>query len=98
MCTNETLKKHIKEYAKLKTEIAKLDALAKAESEFIVNEMSDRETDIFDGKKIITERLTENATKAGKQALKELYPENIDTFINVTLSVFVNTANAKKFL
>lgn len=98
MCTDATLKKHIREYATLKNQISELEKLAKAESEFILTEMETRNTKEFDGKTIVTERLNENATKEGKQVLKDLFPDTIDNLLNITLSVFINTAAAKKFL
>lgn len=98
MCTDATLKKHIREYATLKNQISELEKLARAESEFILTEMETRNTKEFDGKKIVSERLNESATKEGKQVLKDLFPDAIDNLLNITLSVFINTAAAKKFL
>lgn len=96
MCTNETLKKHIKKYAELAAQIAELEKLKKAESQIIVREMDSRKTDTFNNVKIINERLSESVTKEGKKELKKLYPETIENYITVSYSKFVNTANAKK--
>lgn len=98
MCTNETLKKHIRKYAELASKISELEKLKKIESQFIVQEMDNRKTDTFDDLKLINERLSENVTKDGKQELKKLYPETIEKFITVSYSKYVNTANAKKFM
>lgn len=102
MCTNTELKMKLKMYCDVSNEISKLEKLKKELSQFIVAEMDNRNGidpdnyDVFESQKIITSRLQENVTKAGKQYLKDNAGENIDTFINVTCSRFVNTAAAKK--
>lgn len=97
MCTNETLKKHIRKYAELKTMIQALEKDLDKEKAFILSEMENRQAFELDGKKIVTERLSESVTKAGKEQLKTMFPDNIEMYINVSYSRFINTAAAKKF-
>lgn len=104
MCTNIELKTKIKMYIDVSNELNKLEKLKKELSAFIVGEMDKRNEltndpenmDIFGGKKIITSRLTENATAAGKQFIKDNVTGDIDKYLNVSLSRYVNTAAAKK--
>lgn len=103
MCTNTELKIKLEMYINVSNEISKLEKLKKELSGFIVNEMDIRNEnndpatyDYFEGEKIITSRLSENVTKAGKAYLKENAGKDIDTYINVTCSRFINTAAAKK--
>lgn len=96
MCTDRELKEKIVMYSELHNELKKLVSLKDEIAKFIITELDNRNTDTFDGYKIITERLTEHATKEGKQALKDLFPDHVDDYISVSLSRFVNTANAKK--
>lgn len=96
MCTDRTLKQHITKYVELAAKISELEKLKKIEGDYILAEMETRKTDTFQELKIITERLTESATKKGKEELKKLYPEKIENYINVSYSKYVNTANAKK--
>lgn len=98
MCTNETLKKHIRKYAEISDQIKKLEELKKAESVFILQEMETRNDNELDGIRIIMERLREDATKAGKEKLKDLFREDIDKYISVSYSRFVDTRNCKKFM
>lgn len=98
MCTDRTMKSHISEYVRLSDEIARLEKLKKAESQFIIAEMESRQTTYFCGQNIITGRLNERATAAGMEELKALHPENIDTYINVSLSQYPNKAACKKAL
>ena len=97
MCTDKTLKMHIRKYAALKAQISELEKLAKTESVFILDEMEKRNTNELNNVSIVTDRLSENVTKAGKQALKETFPDMIETLINVSYSRFVNTRNCSKF-
>ncbi len=96
MCTDRTLKQHINKYAELAAKISELEKLKKIESDYIMEEMETRQTDTFQKLKIVTERLTESVTKKGKEELKKLYPDEIENYINVSYSKYVNTANAKK--
>lgn len=104
MCTNTELKMKLEMYISISNEISKLEKLKKELSGFIVNEMDTRNEksndpalyDYFENEKIITSRLSENVTKAGKQFLKENAGKDIDTYINVSCSRFINTAAAKK--
>lgn len=103
MCTDveymELIQEYNAVYAELSELVAKKDNLAKkilAENDRR-NETTDAKSrDRFKGVKIITERLNENATQDGKQVLKDLFPDNIDDYINVTLSRFVNSRALKK--
>ena len=98
MCTNTELKKHIRNYAMLKAAAADLEKQIEEEKKFIIAEMDNRKTLEFEGKKIITERLQETATKAGKDVLKAAFGSSeIDKYLTVSLARFINTANAKKF-
>ena len=98
MCTNEVLKEHIRHYAMLKAAAADLESQIEEEKKFIIAEMDNRETLEFEGKKLITERLQETATKAGKDLLKSTFSgDEIGKYLTVSLSRFVNSANAKKF-
>lgn len=104
MCTNIELKTKIEMYIDVSNELSKLEKLKKELSSFIVSEMDERNEmvadpdnlDTFGGKKIITSRLTENATAAGKQFLKDNAGNDIDKYLSVSLSRYVNTAAAKK--
>lgn len=103
MCTNTELKTKLEMYISVSNEISKLEKLKKELSGFIVSEMDTRNEnndpalyDYFEGEKIITSRLSENVTKAGKAYLKEKAGKDIDTYINVSCSRFINTAAAKK--
>lgn len=103
MCTDIEYMKLIQEYnsiyAELSELVAKKDNLAKlilAENDKR-NETADAKSrDRFMGVRVITERLNENATQAGKQVLKDLFPDHVDDYINVTLSRFVNSRALKK--
>lgn len=103
MCTDIEYMKLIQEYNKTYSELSELvskkDNLAKlilAENDKR-NETADAKSqDRFMGVKVITERLNENATQAGKQVLKDLFPDHVDDYINVTLSRFVNSRALKK--
>lgn len=98
MCTNTELKKHIRNYAALKAAAADLEKQIEEEKKFIIEEMDTRKTLEFEGKKIITERLQETATKAGKEILKATFTGGeIEKYLTVSLARFINTANAKKF-
>jgi len=98
MCTNEVLREHIRNYATLKAAAADLENQIEEEKRFIIDEMDNRKTLEFEGKKIITERLNETATKAGKEILKATFNgDEIGKYLTVSLSRFVNSANAKKF-
>ena len=98
MCTNEVLRNHIRNYAMLKAAAADLEKQIEEEKKFIIEEMDNRKTLEFEGKKIITERLNETATKAGKEMLKAAFGSSeIDKYLTVSLARFINTANAKKF-
>lgn len=103
MCTNTELKTKLEMYISVSNEISKLEKLKKELSGFIVSEMDTRNInndpalyDYFEGEKIITSRLSENVTKAGKQFLKDTAGKDIDKYINVSCSRFINTAAAKK--
>lgn len=96
MCTDRELKTLIDSYVSYHESIAKLDAIKKEIASEIIAEMETRKTDSFNGQKIITERLTENATKEGKAKLKELFSSDIDEYISVSYSKFINTKGAKK--
>ena len=96
MCTDSELRLKIQMYNELQNELKKLVSQKDDIAKFIINEMDNRQTVSFDGYKLITERLVENATKAGKQTLKDLFPDRVDEYITVSLSRFINSANAKK--
>ena len=96
MCTNEEMKVKLSMYMDVSEEIKKMEAVKKQLAAFILDEMEARKTDSFQDVKIITERLTETATAAGRQALKNLYRENIDKYMSVSCSRFVNTRNVRK--
>ena len=103
MCTNTELKTKLEMYISISNEISKLEKLKKELSGFIVSEMDTRNKnsdpalyDYFEGEKIITSRLSENVTKAGKQFLKDTAGKDIDTYINVSCSRFINTSAVKK--
>lgn len=94
--TNSELKKRIESYNAYSAKAKELEAIKKELQKEILEELDNRGTDTFEGYCLITERLTENATKEGKQALKEMFAETIDKYINVSLSRFINGRNAKK--
>lgn len=96
VCTDRELRIKIQMYNELQNELKKLVSQKDELAKFIINEMDNRKTVSFDGYKLITERLVENATKAGKQTLKDLFPDRVDEYINISLSRFINSANAKK--
>lgn len=103
MCTDieymELIQEYNTVYSELSELVAKKDNLAKlniAENDKR-NETADAKSrDRFMGVKVITERLNENATQAGRQVLKDLFPDHVDDYINVTLSRFVNSRALKK--
>lgn len=98
MCTNEILRDHIRNYAMLKAAAADLEKQIEEEKKFIIEEMDTRKTLEFEGKKIITERLSETATKAGKDLLKSTFSgDEIGKYLTVSLARYINTAAAKKF-
>lgn len=97
MSTNTVLKKHIRTYAMLKAVAADLEKQIEAEKQFIIGEMDARKTIEFEGKKIITERLNETATKAGKEILKATFTgSEIEKYLTVSLARYINLAAAKK--
>lgn len=96
VCTDRELRIKIQMYNELQNELKKLVSQKDELAKFIINEMDNRKTVSFDGYKLITERLVENATKAGKQTLKDLFPDRVDEYITVSLSRFINSASAKK--
>lgn len=98
MCTNTELKTKLQLYCNVADEIKKLESIKKELSSFILNEMENRKTNKFENVLIITERLTESATKEGKKELKKLYCNEIDKYLSVSYSQFVNTRNVKKII
>ena len=98
MCTNTELKTKLQLYCNVADEIKKLESIKKELSAFILNEMENRKTNKFEDVLIITERLTESATKEGKNELKKLYGNEIDKYLAVSYSQFVNTRNVKKII
>lgn len=104
MCTDMVLQEKIRMYVEVSQEVSKLEKLKKELSAFIVEEMDSRNADItdpekldtFQGQKVITSRLQENATSAGKQYLKDTFNHDIDKYLKVTCSRYVNAAAAKK--
>ena len=89
MCTNTELKTKLQLYCNVADEIKKLESIKKELSAFILNEMENRKTNKFEDVLIITERLTESATKEGKNELKKLYGNEIDKYLAVSYSQFV---------
>lgn len=98
MCTNTELKTKLQLYCNVADEIKKLESIKKELSAFILNEMENRKTNKFEDVLIITERLTESATKEGKNELKKLYGNEIDKYLSVSYSQFINTRNVKKII
>lgn len=98
MCTNTELKTKLQLYCNVADEIKKLESIKKELSSFILDEMENRKTNKFEDVLIITERLTESATKEGKNELKKLYGNEIDKYLSVSYSQFVNTRNVKKII
>lgn len=103
MCTDieymELIQEYNKTYSELSELVYKKDNLAKlilAENDKRNETADEKSRNCFMGVKIVTERLNEHATQAGKQVLKNLFPDNIDDYINVTLSRSVNTRALKK--
>ena len=96
MYTDKELRQAVIMYNDIANEYSRLEKEKKALSEMIISELDSRKTDSFDGFTLITERLSENATKAGKQALKEMFPDDIDTYIHVSYSRYINSRAAKK--
>jgi len=104
VCTDieymELIQEYNTVYAELSELVAKKDNLAKlilAENDKRNEKADAKSRDRFKGVKVVTERLNENATQAGKQVLKDLFPDHVDDYINVTLSRFVNSRALKKF-
>lgn len=98
MCTNTELKTKLQLYCNVADEIKKLESIKKELSSFILTEMENRKTNTFENVLIITERLTESTTKEGKAELKKLYGNEIDKYLSVRYSQFINTRNAKKII
>lgn len=98
MCTNTELKTKLQLYCNVADEIKKLESIKKELSAFILNEMENRKTNKFEDVLIVTERLTESATKEGKNELKKLYGNEIDKYLSVSYSQFINTRNARKII
>lgn len=96
MCTDKELRQAIIIFNDISSEYSRLEKEKKQLAEMIISELDSRKTDIFDGLTLITERLSENATKEGKKALKEMFPDNIDDYIHVSYSRYINSRNAKK--
>ena len=104
MCTNEELKAKIRMYSDVSAEIGKLDKLKKELSAFILAEIDSRnqqtrdpeKLDMFEGQKVIASRLNETATKEGRQFLKDNCGQDIDKYLNVSLSRYVNTVACRK--
>ena len=96
MCTDKELRQAVIMYNDISNEYSRLEKEKKKIAEMIIAELDNRKTDSFDGFTLITERLSENATKAGKQALKDMFPDDIDNYIHVTYSRYINSRNAKK--
>lgn len=98
MCTNTELKTKLQLYCNVADEIKKLESIKKELSSFILTEMENRKTNTFENVLIITERLTESVTKEGKNELKKLYGNEIDKYLSVSYSQFINTRNARKII
>ena len=103
MCTDRELRQKLQDYLLLSAEYSRIEKLKKQLSAEIVAEMDSRNLtadpeslDYFEGQKIITSRLQENATQEGKQYLKSVFNNDIDRYLKVSLSRYVNTAAAKK--
>lgn len=103
MCTDNVLREKIRIYCDVSAEVSKLQKLQKELSNFIKAEMDSRnrtadpqELDMFSGQKVITSRLNETATKEGRQFLKDNAGQDIDKYLNVSLSRYVNTAACRK--
>lgn len=104
MCTDRELRIKIRMYCEITAEKSRLEKLQKELSDSIKKEVDSRnetvtdpaQRDIFDNVQIITSRLNEKATKEGRQFLKDNIKEDIDRYINVTVSRYINTAAAKK--
>ena len=96
MCTNTELKTKLQLYCNVADEIKKLESIKKELSAFILDEMENRKTNKFENVLIITERLTESATKEGKAELKKMHGSEIDKYLSISYSQFINTRNAKR--
>lgn len=103
MCTDRELRQKLQDYIAVSAEYSRIEKLKKQLSAEIVAEIDSRNKtadpkslDYFEGQKIITSRLQENATKEGKQYLKSVFHNDIDKYLKVSLSRYVNTAAAKK--
>lgn len=103
MCTDRELRQKLQDYLVLSAEYSRIEKLKKQLSADIVAEMDSRNKtadpeslDYFEGQKIITSRLQENATQEGKQYLKSVFSNDIDRYLKVSLSRYVNAAAAKK--
>ena len=96
MINDKELRQAVIMYNDIASEYSRLEKEKKQLAEMIISELDSRKTDTFDGFTLITERLAENATKAGKQALKDMFPDDIDNYIHVSYSRYINSRNARK--
>lgn len=96
---NNELKAKIEMYCDISEQIKSLEEVKKAISGEILHEMDRRETILFEEQKIITERLQESVTASGKALIKATAAsDEINEYINVTLSRFINTRAARKIV
>ena len=92
--TDNELKRLIVTFANYSKQVTELEKIRKQISTEILEEMENRKTMDFEGKKIITEKLYETPDR---QKLKDLLGNNYNDYCNVSYSKYVNSASAKKF-
>lgn len=71
MCTDRTLRNHISKYLDISAQIKKLEAMKKAESEYIMAELTDRKKDEWENAKIVSQ----TRESADVKRMKTVYPD-----------------------
>lgn len=107
MCTDKELKDRLVLYAWYSNQYSRIAAIRKELQEEIIAEMdaraaadtaSEKEKDfIFMDKKIITERMQESATKAGKELIKKSVTSDVDKYLTVSLARYINPSVTRYF-
>lgn len=95
MCTNETLKKHMRKYAEIKNQYDKLKKDLEREKQFILSEMETRNDNNFNGFPVITECLRETLKT---DELKKLLGNDYSNYTKVTYYKRINAKAIKDII
>lgn len=94
MCTNYELKQKLDRFIAVSEEFSRLEKMKRAIAAELIELQDDGE---IDGSiNLITERLTETATKAGKEFIKENAGPDVETYLTVSLARYIDKRTATK--